>query len=167
MTLAELFPVLQMAIAPATLVSGVGLLLLCMSQRFATVVDRARSIALSAPTLSGPGRADARRQLYVLSQRARFLRASVGTAAGSVSLAVLLMVVLVAGSSAKVDVAAAAIGLLIACLLTLLLSLGLFLLDVNLSLNALWIELPSGFALPEERAMIRPRRRPTRLPLNA
>ena len=44
--------------------------------------------------------------------------------------------------------------------------LGLFLLDVNLSLNALWIELPRGFALPEERAVIRPRRRPARLPLN-
>ena len=51
MSLAELLPVLQMAIAPATLVSGVGLLLLCMSQRFATVVDRARSIALAASAL--------------------------------------------------------------------------------------------------------------------
>lgn len=164
MTLAELFPILQMAIAPATLVSGVGLLLLCMSQRFATVVERARSIALSMP--SGSGRADARRQLYVLSQRARFLRGCVGTAAGSVLLAVLLMVVLVMGSVAKVDVAPAAVGLLIACLLSLLLSLGLFLLDVNLSLNALWIELPRGFALPEERAVLRLRRRPARLPLN-
>jgi len=102
----------------------------------------------------------------VLSQRARFLRGCVGTAAGSVLLAVLLMVVLVTGASAKIDVAPAAIGLLIACLLSLLLSLGLFLLDVNLSLNALWIELPRGFALPEERAVIRPRRRPARLPLN-
>jgi hypothetical protein len=74
--------------------------------------------------------------------------------------------VLVTGSAAKIDVAPAAIGLLIACLLSLLLSLGLFLLDVNLSLNALWIELPRGFALPEERVMIRPRRRPARLPLN-
>ncbi len=166
MTLAELFPVLQMAIAPATLVSGVGLLLLCMSQRFATVVDRARSIALSAAVLQGSSQADARRQLYVLSQRARFLRGCVGTATGSMLLAVLLMVVLVAGTTAKIDVAAAAIGLLIACLLSLLLSLGLFLLDVNLSLNALWIELPRGFVLPEERPMIRPRRRPARLPLN-
>jgi sterol desaturase/sphingolipid hydroxylase (fatty acid hydroxylase superfamily) len=166
MTLAELFPILQMAIAPTTLVSGVGLLLLCMSQRFATVVERARSIALSASVPAGSGRADARRQLYVLSQRARFLRGCVGTAAGSVLLAVLLMVVLVMGSVANVDVAPAAVGLLIACLLTLLLSLGLFLLDVNLSLNALWIELPRGFALPEERAVLRPRRRPARLPLN-
>ncbi|MEI8319962.1 MAG: DUF2721 domain-containing protein [Planctomycetia bacterium] len=166
MTLSELLPILQMAIAPATLVSGVGLLLLCMSQRFATVVDRARSIALSASVPSGSGRADARRQLYVLSQRARFLRGCVGTAAGSVLLAVLLMVVLVMGSVAKVDVASAAVGLLIACLLTLLLSLGLFLLDVNLSLNALWIELPRGFSLPEETAVLRPRRRPARLPLN-
>ena len=142
-------------------------MLLCMSQRFATVVERARSIALSASDLSGAGRAGARRQLYDLSQRARFLRGCVGSAAGSALLAVLLMVVLVTGSVAKIDVAAAAVGLLIACLLSLLLSLGLFLLDVNLSLNALWIELPPGFVLPEERAMLRPRRRPARLPLNA
>lgn len=167
MTLAELFPVLQMAVAPATLVSGVGLLLLCMSQRFATVVARARSIALSASALTGSGQADARRQLYVLSQRARFLRGSVGTATLSVLLAVLLMVVLVTGVIAKIDVAAAAIGLLIACLLSLLLSLGLFLLDVNLSLNALWIELPAGFSIPDERSVLRRRRRPVRLPLNA
>ena len=160
MTLSELVPVLQMAVAPATLVSGVGLLLLCMSQRFATVVDRARSVSHAAASLQGSASADARRQLSVLVRRAWLLRGGVGAAGASAALTVLLMIVLVAGTLADVDVAPAAIGLLVAVLVTLLVSLCLFLRDVMLSLNALWVDLPPGsFAASAPAAQPRRRRR--------
>ena len=41
-TVAELVPILQTAIGPALLISGVGLLLLTMTNRLGRVVDRAR-----------------------------------------------------------------------------------------------------------------------------
>ena len=42
MTLAELVPVLQVAIGPVILVSGVGLLLLTMTNRLGRILDRTR-----------------------------------------------------------------------------------------------------------------------------
>lgn len=167
MTLAELLPVLQMAIAPAALVSGVGLLLLCMSQRFATVVDRTRSVAHAVASSPGSSSAAARRQLALLVRRAWLLRGGVGAAGASVALTVLLMIVLVAGTLAGVDVAPAAIGLLLAGLLTLLVSLCLFLRDVTLSLNALWVDLPPGSLLPTEARPIPRRRRRVWEPVEA
>jgi hypothetical protein len=41
-SLTELIPVLQMAIGPVILISGVGLLLLSMTNRLGRVIDRAR-----------------------------------------------------------------------------------------------------------------------------
>jgi hypothetical protein len=41
-TVAELIPVLQVAVGPVILVSGVGLLLLTMTNRLARVIDRSR-----------------------------------------------------------------------------------------------------------------------------
>ncbi len=158
MTLSELLPVMQMAIAPAAIVSGVGLLLLCMCQRFAAVVDRARNMSHAAAALPGSASADTRRQLSLLVRRARLLRGGLGAAGASVALTVLLMVVLVAGTLAGIDVAPAAIGLLVAGLLALLLALGFFLRDVTLSLNALWVELPPASLLPPD-TLQSPRRR--------
>ena len=43
----DLIPVLQVAIGPVILISGVGLLLLSMTNRFGRVIDRARSLARS------------------------------------------------------------------------------------------------------------------------
>ena len=167
MTLSELLPVMQMAIAPAAIVSGVGLLLLCMCQRFATVVDRARGMAHATAALSGPASADTRRQLSLLVRRARLLRGGMGAAGASVALTVLLMVVLVAGALARIDVAPAAIGLLFAGLLTLLLALGFFLRDVTLSLNALWVELPPATLVPADGLPCRRRRRRVWEPVEA
>ncbi len=45
MTLAEFTDVLQVAVSPVILISGVGLLLLSMTNRLGRVIDRARSIA--------------------------------------------------------------------------------------------------------------------------
>ena len=43
---ADLVPVLQTAVSPVVLISGVGLLLLTMTNRLGRIVDRARSLAL-------------------------------------------------------------------------------------------------------------------------
>ena len=41
MRFAELIPVLQMAVGPVILISGIGLILLSMTNRFGRVIDRA------------------------------------------------------------------------------------------------------------------------------
>jgi hypothetical protein len=44
MTLDQLIPVLQMAIGPTILISGVGMLLLVMTNRLGRTIDRARHV---------------------------------------------------------------------------------------------------------------------------
>ena len=45
----QLIPNLQVAIGPVIFISGVGLLLLTMTNRFARVIDRTRSLAATLP----------------------------------------------------------------------------------------------------------------------
>lgn len=44
MSLTQLIPTLQLAIGPVILISGVGLLLLSMTNRFGRIIDRARAL---------------------------------------------------------------------------------------------------------------------------
>ena len=74
-SVAQLIPVLQTAIGPAILISGIGLLLLTMTNRLSRTVDRARILTdeLNAGGKEGPLRA----QLVVLWRRSRILQASI------------------------------------------------------------------------------------------
>ena len=45
MRLIDLVPILQMAVGPVILISGVGLLLLSMTNRLGRVIDRSRLLA--------------------------------------------------------------------------------------------------------------------------
>ncbi len=51
-TLNEIIPVLQTAIGPVILISGVGMLLLVMTGRFGRMIDRARVLAKELDTAS-------------------------------------------------------------------------------------------------------------------
>ena len=68
----HLIPILQLAIAPVILISGVGLLLLTLTNRFGRVLDRARALNRDAE-LS----AHVREQIEILRRRASILRTSV------------------------------------------------------------------------------------------
>ena len=59
MNLAEIIPVLQVSIGPVILISGVGLLLLTMTNRLGRAIDRARQLARTSssrlqPFIAGP-----------------------------------------------------------------------------------------------------------------
>ncbi len=52
----ELIPVLQVAIGPVILISGVGLLLLSMTNRLSRVIERARNLLSFSETIGGPSK---------------------------------------------------------------------------------------------------------------
>lgn len=82
--------VLLNSIAPVTLVSGVGLVLLSMTNRYGRVIDRARDIA-HALRHGGQPPHGARTQLHILTERAHLLRAGITWAVFSVMLVVVLV----------------------------------------------------------------------------
>jgi len=138
--LPQLIPILQVAIGPVILVSGVALLLLTMTNRLGRIIDRTREIARGLRGASERDREPMLAQLEILSRRALFVRTAIFFAALSVLLAALLVIALFLAALLRLTPALPIIVLFIACLLFLIASLLLFIHDVNLSLKALRLE---------------------------
>jgi len=143
MSVESLIPILQVAIGPVILVSGVGLLLLSMTNRFGRVIDRARALNHDRSLKGGFGQHGARieAQLEILMRRARIVRSAIWLASASLLLAAVLIIILFLTALFRIELAVVLILVFIACLLALIGSLVLFLRDVNLSLVALKLEL--------------------------
>src|ERR1043165_5387783 len=139
MQLHELIPILQVAIGPVILISGVGLLLLSMTNRFGRVIDRSRllgEVLHQAPELQAGRQA----QLDILARRARLIRTAIALASMSALLAALLIITLFRAAWMQLTSPLPVVGLFVACLAALIGSLIFFLLDINLSLAALELE---------------------------
>ena len=142
MSLNDLIPTLQLSTGPVILISGIGLILLSITNRFGRVIDRARILSRE---LSGAADADRARilsELVILSKRADIVRKSIALTAFSLLLATLLIITLFLGTLFQLHMAEVIAVLFILCMLALILSLLLFLFDTNLSLKALWLEIP-------------------------
>ncbi|MGB8212133.1 MAG: DUF2721 domain-containing protein [Anaerolineales bacterium] len=142
MSLASLIPTLQLSIGPVILISGIGLILLSMTNRFGRVIDRARSLTRDFRSASDVDRARLLAQLRILSTRARLVRASIALASLSVLLVAILIICLFLGALLQLGIVAIIVTSFILCMLSLVSSLLLFILDINLSLKALWLEMP-------------------------
>lgn len=136
----DLIPILQVAIGPVILISGVGLLLLTMTNRFGRIIDRTRQLSRELRSAQSPELERAHAQLDILLARARIVRGAIAAASVSVLLAAVLIIVLFVSALFRLSVAAPVVGLFASCLLSLIGSLVLFIRDVNLSLRALRLE---------------------------
>jgi hypothetical protein len=136
----EIVPVLQTAISPVVLISGVGLLLLTMTNRLGRIVDRARSLALRLKSAGPDEEQPIHAQLRILEQRAHMVRRSIALAAFCVLFAALLIISLFITSLAGADVPWLSAALFILSLLSLIASLVEFIRDVNRSLEATALE---------------------------
>lgn len=143
MSLTDLVPTLQLAIGPAILISGVGLILLSMTNRFGRVIDRSRQLTHDTRGTSGAERERALAEVRVLWLRARIVRAGIALAVVSALLAALLIISLFAGALLALDAVVPA-GLFVMCMVCLIGSLLMFFWDINLSLNALKLEMPAA-----------------------
>ena len=147
----DLIPVLQTAIGPVILISGVGLLLLSMTNRFGRIIDRSRILAKELAEGSDDERQMARGQVEILWRRARLIRRAIALAATSVLFAALLMIVLFLAALEQLEVAAVVVVLFSVCLLTLIGSLVSFIQEINQSLGALRIALLADDSRGERR----------------
>jgi hypothetical protein len=134
---AELIPVLQIAIGPVILISGVGLLLLTMTNRLGRAIDRARILA----SYTKKDRKDIEGQITILWLRARILRLAIQLASASALCSCLLVVSLFFTVLMKIEIAWLISSLFIGSMVFLVGALVLFLRDINKSLGALRIEI--------------------------
>lgn len=141
LSVAQLIPVLQTAIGPTILISGVGLLLLTMTNRLARTIDRTRITARELPTGSDGDRARGVEQLRILVRRARLIRLAIALASTSALFAAILIIVLFFTALLQTESAWLICALFIICLACLIGSLVAFIHDVNQGLTALRLEL--------------------------
>jgi hypothetical protein len=142
--LQNLIPTLQVAVGPVILISGVGLLLLSITNRLGRAIDRSRQLQEVFRNGTETDRARVRGQLDILWRRARLIRASIVWASSSVLLAALLIIFLFVGTLLGLQVAPVIVILFCGCLAAVIVSLTYFIRDINLSLHALRLDLDSS-----------------------
>jgi len=134
-------PILQAAVSPVILISGVGLLILSMTNRLGRVVDRSRQLSDAARGIPWTERPRLESQLKILFRRALVLRLAISLATLSVLLAAILVIALFLTAFLRVELVLLCVLFFIGCLVSLIVSLAAFLQDINLSLSALKLEL--------------------------
>jgi hypothetical protein len=138
--LENLTRVLQASISPVALISGVGLLILSLSNRLGRVMDRLRHV-LDQRRTAAASEQHLDKQVPVLHRRARILRSSITAAIICVLLASVLVLLLFTAAVTGARLELLSLAVFAASLLALVYSLVLFVWDMNLSLKAVQEEL--------------------------
>jgi len=136
----ELIPVLQVAIGPVILISGISLLLLTLTNRFGRTIDRSRQLVHEMRE-SPANEQQLAGQVEILYRRARLIRLSIITAAAGLLLASALIIALFVAALMKWEAGLLLSGFFICSMLSLIVSLIAFMKDIQLSLTALALEL--------------------------
>ena len=141
-------PVIQLAITPVILISGVGALMLTLTNRMGRIVDRTRTIAgqvRGAARSAGSGQVEAERahfesQLEIMWRRAKLIRRAVMFAGVSMLLSCVLVMVIFIDASLRREFGAELVVIFVASIVCLILALVAFLRDIVVSLHALRLE---------------------------
>lgn len=143
---------IQLAITPVILITGLGSLLLTMTNRMGRIVDRTRALAGQARTATAVGeRAHFESQLRILYRRAKIIRLAVTLVASSMFFSGLLVVMIFLAALLAISLTAPILGVFVVSVLLLLASLAAFLRDIFLSLKALGVEVERALDHPPFR----------------
>jgi hypothetical protein len=137
MNMGSLIPVIQAAISPAILMSGIGLLIQSMSVRMGRIIDRTRKMM----ELRKAGDLSVEPQIRLIWKRARLLRAAITlAAAGALSTAVNIILIFLSAVF-EVNLAVEVLVLFILGMGAVIVALVIYMIEVNQSLKAIGLEL--------------------------
>jgi hypothetical protein len=135
----NVFEALQLAVSPVILISAYGLLLLSMTNRLGRAIDRARALAREGPQAK-------QEQIAIIARRAVWIRLAIVFTSVALIAAALLVLVLFLSVHLTVDISSAVALLFTGSLLSLVIGLAYFLLDIFGSLQAMKAELLAASA---------------------
>lgn len=130
----SIFETLRLAVSPVILISAYGLLLLSMTNRLGRAIDRARILVMER-------KINRENQIAILTRRAKLIRSSILFVIIAIFSAALLVLVMFLTDFLKVDLSILISALFIMSLLSLMVSLTYFVVDIFSSLRALDAEL--------------------------
>jgi hypothetical protein len=136
-----MIPVLQTAIGPMILISGLGLILLTTTNRLGRTIDRVRILTAELPTATENKHAKISAQLTILWRRARLIRMAILLSSMSALASAFLIIVIFLTALWQLEVAWLIGSLFILGMLCVIGALIFLIMDINQSLAALKLEM--------------------------
>ena len=131
---------LELSFSPVVLISGVGLLLLSMVNRFMQAINRTRQLINSVESVPESEQAATIEQIRILYKRSNIIKAAIFLVSCSIFSTGLLIVIISFMSFRGLDTQYLALGLYFVSIFTLLASVVVFLVDLSMSTRALRVE---------------------------
>lgn len=125
--------VIQLAVAPVFLLTGVGAILTVLVSRLGRVVDRFRTLDSSLPSSQGHTAATAQDEMATLERRARMIHWAIGLCTACALLICIVIATLFVGSISRVDLPGTIAALFITAMLLLVAGLLCFLREIALA----------------------------------
>ncbi len=122
--------VIQLAVAPVFLLSGIGTVLMVLTGRLARIIDRARLLEDRLHEEPGDRRTEMENEMKLLSFRARMVNYGLTFATTSALLVCLVIALLFVGSAAHIDFEGLISILFVGAMLALIASLGIFVREI-------------------------------------
>jgi hypothetical protein len=139
-TSGSLVPIIQISTTPVILISGMGLLLLTMTNRMGRIIDRTRLYATQLKQANPAERQQVEIQLALTWQRAKIVRFALTATTASMLMSAGLVIVIFAGALLHRDFGELMLVLFAGAMLLLVAALMAFLRDIFQSLSALHLE---------------------------
>jgi hypothetical protein len=136
----SLLPIIQASTTPVILISGLGLLLLTMTNRMGRIIDRTRLYASQLRQAEGAERKQLETQLDLTWRRAKIVRLSLTFATSSMLVSSALVVTIFLGAILKVELSGLMLVLFLLAIALLMAALVAFLRDIFVSLSAMHLE---------------------------
>ena len=140
-SVAQMIPVLQTAIGPMILISGLGLILLTTTNRLGRTIDRVRILTTLLPTVTKNKQTQTSAQLTIFWRRARIIRMAILLSSMSALAAAMLIIVIFLTALWQLEAAWLIGSLFILGMPCLIGALVFVILDINQSLAALKLEM--------------------------
>lgn len=139
-TISQFVDFLQSCITPVALISGVGLLLLTITNRFARTIDRTRQLINELNNGEVKNASVKKEEIKILHQRSNVLRFSIGSMVFSVITSSLIIPLLFFMFLLETDLRIIGYSLFVLSILSILFSCIFFFRDILLSLKAIDLE---------------------------
>lgn len=131
--------VIQLAVAPVFLLTGIGAILSVLVNRLGRVVDRFRALEAILLHAHDAAVAVAQTEMAVLSTRARMIHWAIGFCTGSALLVCIVIGTLFVGSIAAMEMPSTIAALFIAAMLALIAGLLCFLREITLAKGSIHV----------------------------
>ncbi|MCX7143097.1 MAG: DUF2721 domain-containing protein [Proteobacteria bacterium] len=136
--------VIQLAIAPVFLLTGVGSLLAVLINRLGRIVDRYRSLEKGKPGAVGDAATEADVEMAILSRRARLIHWAISLCTVGALFICIVIAMLFIGSMVQVGVSRIIALMFVAAMLALIAGLLLFLREIALATGSIHVEKNEG-----------------------